>query len=155
MARVSFKSIQARAAKRKGGPKALASLMPRKPNNKALAKIGDDRVLADMAERVRNELAHGRQIIIFPEGTRVAPGKMGKFKLGGARLATRTGTPVIPVAHNAGELWPRNAFIKKSGTITVHFGPAIDPAGLTDSELNERVETWIREAMRELPPVRH
>ena len=48
MARVSFKSIQARAAKRKGGPKALASLMPRKPNNKALAKIGDDRVLADM-----------------------------------------------------------------------------------------------------------
>ena len=103
----------------------------------------------------QKRLGQGLSIIIFPEGTRVAPGKMGKFKLGGARLATRTGTPVIPVAHNAGELWPRNAFIKKSGTITVRFGPAIDPAGLTDSELNERVETWIREAMRELPPVRH
>lgn len=52
MAKVSFKSIQARAARRKGGPKVLASLMPKKPNNKALAKLGDDRVLADMAERI-------------------------------------------------------------------------------------------------------
>ncbi|MFM8501090.1 MAG: lysophospholipid acyltransferase family protein [Fluviibacter sp.] len=103
----------------------------------------------------QKRLAQGLSIIIFPEGTRVAPGKMGKFKAGGARLAVRTGASVIPVAHNAGELWPRNAFIKKPGTITVRFGPAIDPAGLTDSELNERVETWIREAMRELPPVRH
>ena len=103
----------------------------------------------------QKRLGQGLSIIIFPEGTRVAPGKMGKFKLGGARLAVRTGAPVIPVAHNAGELWPKNAFIKKSGTITVRFGPAIDPAGLTEIELNERVETWIREAMRELPAVRH
>ena len=103
----------------------------------------------------QKRLGQGLSIIIFPEGTRVAPGKMGKFKLGGARLAVRTNAPVIPVAHNAGELWPRNAFIKKSGTITVRFGPAIDPVGLTDNELNERVETWIREAMRELPAVRH
>ncbi len=101
-------------------------------------------------------LADGLSIIIFPEGTRVAPGKMGKFKPGGAHLASRTGAPVIPVAHNAGELWPRNAFIKKPGTITVRFGPAIDPAGLSESELNARVETWIREAMDELPPaIRH
>lgn len=101
-------------------------------------------------------LADGLSIIIFPEGTRVAPGKMGKFKPGGAHLASRTGAPVIPVAHNAGELWPRNAFIKKPGMITVRFGPAIDPAGLSESELNARVETWIREAMDELPPaIRH
>src|SRR5579862_2726675 len=52
MAKVSFKSIQARAARRKGGPKALASLMPKKPNHKAVAKIPDDRILADMAERI-------------------------------------------------------------------------------------------------------
>src|ERR1700743_2450839 len=52
MAKVSFKSIQARAAKRKGGEKALASLMPKKPNHKALAKVTDDRILADMAERI-------------------------------------------------------------------------------------------------------
>ena len=102
----------------------------------------------------KKRLSEGLSIIIFPEGTRVAPGRMGKFKAGGARLAVRTGASVIPIAHNAGELWPRNAFLKKHGTITVRFGPAIDPTGLTDNELNDRVETWIREAMRELPPVR-
>ena len=102
----------------------------------------------------RVRLAEGLSIIIFPEGTRVAPGKMGKFKAGGAHLATRTSAPVIPVAHNAGELWPRNAFIKRPGTITVRFGPAIDPTGLTEAELNQRVETWIRDAMGELPAVR-
>ena len=102
----------------------------------------------------KQRLAEGLSIIIFPEGTRVAPGKMGKFKAGGAHLATRTGAPVIPVAHNAGELWPRNAFIKRPGTITVRFGPAIDPTGLSEAELNQRVETWIRDAMGELPAVR-
>ena len=52
MARVSFKRIRERAAKRKGGEKALASLLPKKRDNKALAKLGDDRVLAEMARRV-------------------------------------------------------------------------------------------------------
>jgi 1-acyl-sn-glycerol-3-phosphate acyltransferase len=99
-------------------------------------------------------LREGLSIIIFPEGTRVAPGKMGRFKAGGAHLATRTGAPVIPVAHNAGLLWPRNAFVKRPGTITVRFGPPIDPEGLSDAELNQRVETWIRNAMDELPAVR-
>lgn len=118
--------------------------------DRAAGKNALDQVVAQGRER----LQQGYYVIIFPEGTRVAPGHMGKFKAGGARLAVRTGAPVIPVAHNAGELWPRNAFLKKPGTITVRFGPAIDPTGLSDSELNDRVETWIREAMRELPPVR-
>ncbi len=108
--------------------------------------------LAKIVTQGEQRLADGLSIIIFPEGTRVAPGQMSKFKAGGAHLASRTGAPVIPVAHNAGELWPRNAFLKKPGTITVRFGPAIDPAGLSENELNTRVETWIREAMRELPP---
>ncbi len=102
----------------------------------------------------KKRLAEGLSIIIFPEGTRVAPGKMGRFKAGGAHLAVRTGATVIPVAHNAGELWPRNAFIKHPGTITVRFGPPIDPNGLSEAELNQRVETWIRDAMGELPTVR-
>jgi 1-acyl-sn-glycerol-3-phosphate acyltransferase len=97
-------------------------------------------------------LHEGLSIIIFPEGTRVAAGKMGKFKAGGAHLASCTGAPVVPVAHNAGELWPRNAFVKKPGKITIRFGPPIDPTGLSESALNARVETWIREAMHELPP---
>lgn len=110
--------------------------------------------LGKIVTQGKQRLREGLSIIIFPEGTRVAPGKMGRFKPGGAHLATHTGAPVVPVAHNAGELWPRNAFIKRPGTITVRFGPAIDPSGLTDAELNQRVETWIRDAMGELPPVR-
>ena len=110
--------------------------------------------LGKIVTQGKQRLREGLSIIIFPEGTRVAPGKMGRFKPGGAHLATHTGAPVIPVAHNAGELWPRNAFIKRPGTITVRFGPAIDPTGLTDAELNQRVETWIRDAMGELPAVR-
>jgi len=51
-------------------------------------------------------LREGRWPVLFPEGTRVAPGKEGRYKQGGALLACRTGTPVIPVAHNAGERWP-------------------------------------------------
>ena len=110
--------------------------------------------LGKIVTQGKQRLKEGLSIIIFPEGTRVAPGKMGKFKSGGAHLATCTGTPVIPVAHNAGELWPRNALIKQPGTITVRFGPAIDPTGLSETELNQRVETWIRDAMGELPAVR-
>ena len=110
--------------------------------------------LGKIVTQGKQRLREGLSIIIFPEGTRVAPGKMGRFKPGGAHLATHTSAPVIPVAHNAGELWPRNAFIKRPGTITVRFGPAIDPTGLTDAELNQRVETWIRDAMGELPAVR-
>ena len=110
--------------------------------------------LAKIVTQGKQRLREGLSIIIFPEGTRVAPGKMGRFKSGGAHLAVQTGAPVIPVAHNAGELWPRNAFIKRSGTVTVRFGPAIDPNGLSEAELNQRVEAWIRDAMDELPAVR-
>ena len=50
---------------------------------------------------------------------------------------------VVPVAHNAGELWGKNSFIKRSGTITVSIGAPIDPAGMKANELNARVEAWI------------
>ena len=67
----------------------------------------------------------------------------GKYAIGGAWLATHTGVPVVPVAHNAGEFWGKNSFIKRPGTITVSIGTPIDPAGVGVSELNARVEAWI------------
>lgn len=81
----------------------------------------------------------------------MAPGTKGKYHVGGAWLATHTQSNVVPVAHNAGTLWPKNSFLKKPGTITVHIGPAIASAGLKPDELNQRVETWIEAAMTELP----
>lgn len=100
-------------------------------------------------------LQEGRWPVLFPEGTRVAPGKTGRYKSGGAILATRTGAPVIPVALNAGECWPRNAFIKKPGLITVSIGPAIDSAGLDADTLNQKVQDWIESEMRVLNPERY
>ncbi|MGE4125463.1 MAG: lysophospholipid acyltransferase family protein [Pusillimonas sp.] len=100
-------------------------------------------------------LNEGRWPVLFPEGTRIAPGQTGRYKAGGALLATRTGAPVIPIALNAGECWPKNAFIKKPGLITVSVGPAIDSTGLDAETLNTRVQAWIEAEMRVLNPERY
>jgi 1-acyl-sn-glycerol-3-phosphate acyltransferase len=102
----------------------------------------------------RQRLAQGFWIIIFPEGTRTAPGERGKYQVGGAWLAVRTGAPVVPIAHNAGHLWRKNAFYKFPGTISVVIGKPIDPAGLEPEQLNRRVEDWIESEMARLPDPR-
>lgn len=103
----------------------------------------------------RERLSEGRWPILFPEGTRIAPGKTGRYKMGGALLAARTGAAVIPIAHNAGECWPRNAFIKKPGLITVSIGPAIPAAGRDAEAINRDVQDWIEAEMRALNPERY
>lgn len=103
----------------------------------------------------KQRLDEGRWPILFPEGTRIAPGKTGRYKMGGALLATRTGVVIVPIAHNAGECWPRNSFIKKPGLITVSIGPPIATAGLDAEEVNRRVQDWIENEMRRLNPERY
>ena len=98
-----------------------------------------DQVVDQGQERLNN----GFWVVIFPEGTRIPPGQKGRYRIGGAWLATHTNTPVVPVAHNAGEFWARNAFIKKPGTITVSIGKPIDPTGMEANELNLQIENWI------------
>lgn len=109
----------------------------------AINRSSGKTALKQIVQQGKDRLKQGLWIVIFPEGTRVAPGKKGKYGIGGAWLATRTGVSVVPVAHNAGELWGKNSFIKRSGTITVSIGAPIDPAGMKASELNARVEAWI------------
>ena len=82
--------------------------------------------LRSMARRGRERLEQGFWIVVFPEGTRVAPGERRDYQLGGAWLAAASGAPIVPVAHNAGLVWPRNAFLKRPGTVTVRIGPPID-----------------------------
>lgn len=103
--------------------------------------------LKQVTDQGRARLQKGLWIVIFPEGTRVAPGKVGRYGIGGAWLATHTGTQVVPVAHNAGEYWGRNSFIKYPGTITVSIGAPIDVSGMKPAELNERVQEWIESEM--------
>ncbi len=119
--------------------------------NRAAGKDALDQVVTQGRER----LNQGYYIIIFPEGTRVAPGQKKRYKAGGAYLATRVGCKVVPVAHDAGELWPRQAFLKKPGTITMSIGPAFDATGMTEAEVNQRVEAWIEAEMHRLSPHRY
>lgn len=101
------------------------------------------RALRQTLEQGRSRLSDGWWIVMFPEGTRTVPGARGRYQIGGAWLACKTGTPVVPVAHNAGTVWGKNAFIKYPGTISVSVGPIIDPQGLTPEQLNQQVEDWI------------
>ncbi|MCF8149924.1 MAG: 1-acyl-sn-glycerol-3-phosphate acyltransferase [Burkholderiaceae bacterium] len=108
--------------------------------------------LTRLVEQGRHRLENGYTVVIFPEGTRSQPGSKNRYKVGGAHLAVETGTPVVPVALNSGEFWGRNALFKRCGTVTVSVGPAIDPAGLTASEITNRAEAWIEAEMRRISP---
>ncbi|KAA2236017.1 lysophospholipid acyltransferase family protein [Salinarimonas soli] len=83
--------------------------------------------LVEMNARAREEVARGRQIIIFPEGTRRAPGAEPGYKYGMAHLYASLGVPILPVALNSGLYWPRRRFIRRPGTIVIEVGEAIPP----------------------------
>lgn len=108
-----------------------------------------------VVEQGAAHLRDGWWIAIFPEGTRTPPGSNRRYKTGGARLAVRTGAPVVPIALNSGELWPRNAFLKRPGLITVSIGKPIVVTDLTEREVAARVEGWIENEMRRLAPHRY
>jgi len=96
-------------------------------------------------------LAEGYWVVIFPEGTRVAPGQTKSYLPGGGMLAEKSGVSIIPIAHNAGYFWPRNRITKRSGTIQMVIGPAIDPKGKTATEITEEVAQWIEGTVNKLP----
>jgi 1-acyl-sn-glycerol-3-phosphate acyltransferase len=118
----------------------------------AIDRSSGAHALRRMAELGRERLAQGFWIAIFPEGTRVPPGKKGKYHAGGAWLAVHCGALVVPVAHNAGLLWPRKAFLKHPGTVTVEIGAPIDSRAHTPESLNAAVEQWIEGRMLALCP---
>jgi len=116
----------------------------------AIDRSAGREALKQMVEQGKDRLRKGFWVVIFPEGTRTAPGAKGKYHIGGAWLATHTETPVLPVAHNAGEFWPKNSFLKKPGVITVSIGKPITSKGFKPDELNQAVESWIESEMPRL-----
>lgn len=117
-------------------------------------KRGQD-AFEQVVQQGAEHLRAGEWIVMFPEGTRTAPGSTRRYKTGGARLAVRTGAKIIPIAVNSGECWPRNAFIKTPGEITVSILPTIDPAGKTADNVAAWVESAIESEMRRLSPHRY
>ena len=108
------------------------------------------KALNQIVEQGKKRLASGVWVVIFPEGTRIPTGQMGRFGIGGARLAVESGAPIIPVAHDAGKAWPRHGFIKYPGTIKLVIGNKITTKDKTPAEVNQHVFEWIETKMTEL-----
>ena len=124
----------------------LASMQPIAINRDSTIKS-----FRQIADQGCERLQKGYWVIIFPEGTRVAPNKKKKYLPGGGMLAEKSGAQVVPVAHNAGRLWSRNSMIKKPGLITIKIGPVIESENKSAKEITDEVENWIEKDVGELP----
>ena len=109
------------------------------------------RALKQIVRQGVERLNAGLWVVVFPEGTRIAPGKRQKYHPGGAMLAEKSGYPVIPIAHNAGHLWPRNSFLKWPGTIRMVIGSPIQSKGKKAAKITREVEEWIETTVAALP----
>jgi 1-acyl-sn-glycerol-3-phosphate acyltransferase len=106
--------------------------------------------VSQVMEQGKLRLAEGIWVTIFPEGTRVAPGKTKKFGISGAALAREASVKILPVAHNAGDFWPRRGIVKRPGLIRFVIGPPIDATTQSPKETNALVQAWIEAKMREI-----
>ena len=123
----------------------LASMQPIAINRGAAIKS-----FRQIVEQGCKRLEDGLWVVIFPEGTRVAPGVKKKYLPGGGLLAEKSGYPVVPVAHNSGLFWPRNSLIKKPGTIHMVIGPVFETSGKSAHAITSEVEEWIENKMVQL-----
>jgi 1-acyl-sn-glycerol-3-phosphate acyltransferase len=106
--------------------------------------------VTQVIEQGKQRLGDGIWVTIFPEGTRMPLGKTRKYGISGAALAAEAQVPVVPVAHNAGDLWPRRGLRKKPGLIRVCIGPPITPGDTPPRELNLKVQDWVESKMKEI-----
>jgi 1-acyl-sn-glycerol-3-phosphate acyltransferase len=106
--------------------------------------------MRQLLQKGKEKLEQGFSVVLFPEGTRIPFGERSKYKIGGAMLAAHCEVQVLPVAHNAGKFWGRNAFIKIPGTVVMSIGKPIDTIGLKADEINRLTEEWIEAEMDKL-----
>jgi len=119
----------------------------------AIDRSAGPRAARQMLSQGKDRIARGFWVIVYPEGTRVAPGTRGTYQSSGSAIAIHAGAPVVPVAHNAGRCWSRNAFLKYPGTITVSIGRPIESRGRKAEALTREVETWIEAEMQQIDHV--
>lgn len=115
---------------------------------KIVDPIAVDRTKAASVNQIIDDgtkkLKQGLWVVMFPESTRLRPGQTVPFKASGVKLAHMNGVPVVPVAHNAGVLWPKGFWIARPGVIKLRIGEAIyHDEKQTVRELNSQVEDWI------------
>lgn len=117
---------------------AVAGVRPIAINRRA-GKRAVEQVIAQGRQRV----GEGLWVMIFPEGTRMPPGQTRKYGVSGALLAIETRKLLVPVAHNAGDYWPRRGWLKRPGTVTFRIGKPVDPTGRDPREINAEIQQWI------------
>jgi 1-acyl-sn-glycerol-3-phosphate acyltransferase len=120
----------------------LAALKPIAINRQA-----GHTAVAQVIDQGLAKLAQGIWVTIFPEGTRVLPGMARKYGVSGAALAREAGCRVLPVAHNAGDFWPRRSLIKRPGVVRFCIGPPVESANRSPKEINQAVREWIESKM--------
>ncbi|HAU07065.1 MAG TPA: 1-acyl-sn-glycerol-3-phosphate acyltransferase [Gammaproteobacteria bacterium] len=125
----------------------LASLNPI-----AIDRGSGRKALNQVIQQGKKRLQSGAWVVIFPEGTRMPMGEMGKFGISGAMLAKEAACPIVPVAHNAGEVWPKHSFLKYAGQIELVIGPAIATENnmVKTATLNQQVYNWMAEQMEQI-----
>ncbi len=119
----------------------------------AIDRSNPKAALKQLAKQGHERLGQGAWVLVFPEGTRIPPGQIGKFSRGGASLAVNANLPVLPIAHNAGEFWPKQGWSKTPGTIQVVIGPLMYAEGTGPraiAELNDRAFAWVSQAQYEI-----
>jgi len=107
--------------------------------------------LKQIISQGKERLGDGRSVLIFPEGTRIAPNAEQAFNKGAAMLATSANVPILPVVHNAGYTWPGKRWRKFPGSIRVVIGPMIESEGKKTSVLHDEMDVWMRTEMAKLP----
>lgn len=117
----------------------------RQLNPIAIDRTNPKEALRQIMQQGQQRLRDGLSVLVFPEGTRIEPGCVGKYARGGANLATSANVPVVFVAHNAGDCWPARGFLKFPGRITVVVSDVIDTAGKTSREITDMAQQWIEE----------
>jgi 1-acyl-sn-glycerol-3-phosphate acyltransferase len=112
--------------------------------NIAVARGDGASALRGLVKHAKAAIANGRSVVIFPEGTRVAPGDRRPYQVGTAALYRQLGVPVVPMALNSGLFWGRRKWIKRPGTITLEVLPSIAPGLRREpfmETLRDRIET--------------
>ena len=119
----------------------------------AIDRSNPKAALKQLAKQGAERIEQGAWVLVFPEGTRIPPGQIGKFSRGGTALAVNAGLPVLPIAHNAGEFWPKHGWAKYPGTIQVVIGPLMYAEGegpRAIAELNERAFNWVSQTQQQI-----
>lgn len=123
----------------------LATLHPIAINRNA-GRSAVEQVVEQGCER----LADGAWITIFPEGTRMPAGETRRYGVSAPLLAQAAKRPLVPIAHNAGDFWPRRGLRKRPGTVRFVIGKPVDAAGRDPREVNEELQAWIEGTVAEL-----